>query len=80
MAKYTNPEALRCGVGMMARGEVALIVADRGIAAGLIPPELLTPIVLLVICSSFATPAFLKLAYKYHRDDYEHTPVTGTAI
>jgi len=73
IAKYNNVEALRCGVGMMARGEVALIVADRGVAANLIPDEYLTPIVLLVIVSSFLTPAFLKLAYKKHKLDYEYT-------
>ena len=71
LGKYNNIEALRCGIGMMARGEVALIVADRGISAGLMPEAFLTPIVLLVIVSSFLTPAFLKLAYKHHRSDYE---------
>ncbi len=70
-AKYNNIEALRCGIGMMARGEVALIVASRGIAAGLIPGSFLTPIVLLVVVSSFLTPAFLKLAYKRNKLDYE---------
>jgi Kef-type K+ transport system membrane component KefB len=55
----------------MARGEVALIVASRGIAAGLIPDSFLTPVVLLVIVSSFLTPAFLKLAYKRNKLDYE---------
>ncbi len=71
IAKYNNVEALRCGVGMMARGEVALIVVARGAAAGLIPDEFITPIVLLVIVSSFVTPAFLKLAYRRHALDYE---------
>jgi Kef-type K+ transport system membrane component KefB len=71
LGKYNNIEAVRCGIGMMARGEVALIVADRGISAGLIPETFLTPIVLLVIVSSFLTPAFLKMAYKKHPTDYE---------
>jgi len=71
LGKYNNIEAVRCGIGMMARGEVALIVANRGIAAGLIPEAFLTPIVLLVIVSSLLTPAFLKLAYKKHEMDYE---------
>ena len=70
-ARYNNIEALRCGIGMMARGEVALIVASRGIAAGLIPDSFLTPVVLLVIVSSFLTPAFLKLAYRRNKLDYE---------
>ncbi len=72
MAKYNRVEALRCGVGMMARGEVALIVASRGVAADLIPDTYITPIVLLVIVSSLLTPAFLKLAYKQHALDYEY--------
>ena len=70
-ARYNNIEALRCGIGMMARGEVALIVASRGIAAGIIPESFLTPVVLLVIVSSFLTPAFLKLAYRRNKLDYE---------
>ena len=72
MAHYNKVEALRCGVGMMARGEVALIVVARGVAADLIPDTYITPIVLLVIVSSLLTPAFLKLAYKQHSLDYEY--------
>ncbi len=77
MSKYTRSEALRCGVGMMARGEVALIVTDRGITAGILPAEFLTPIILLVIVGSFLTPAFLKVIYKRHKDDYEVLPECG---
>ncbi|MBN2878259.1 MAG: cation:proton antiporter [Clostridia bacterium] len=72
MAGYNKVEALRCGVGMMARGEVALIVVDRGVSAGLVPDSYLTPIVLLVIASSLLTPALLKWTYKKHALDYEY--------
>jgi len=72
MAGYNKVEALRCGVGMMARGEVALIVVDRGVSAGLVPDSYLTPIVLLVIASSLLTPALLKWAYRKHVLDYEY--------
>ena len=54
--------SLVVGVGMAARSEVALMVAQRGIGAGMIPPEVLPPIVLCVIVSALATPILLKIA------------------
>ncbi|MEG0086267.1 MAG: cation:proton antiporter, partial [Niameybacter sp.] len=39
---FSSHEALRVGVGMMARGEVALIVAQKGLSAGLMDPSLFT--------------------------------------
>lgn len=42
---YTGRESLRIGNGMVTRGEVALIVANRGIASGMMNPIFLTPIV-----------------------------------
>ena len=57
-------EAVQVGVGMIARGEVALIVANRGVALGIISDAVFTPIVLLIIATSMLTPVFLKLAYK----------------
>ncbi len=57
-------EAIQIGVGMIARGEVALIVANRGVSLGLISNAMFTPIVLLIIASSMLTPVFLKLAFK----------------
>lgn len=57
-------DCLKIGVGMMTRGEVALIVAQKGLAVGLLDAKYFTSVILLIICSSIATPIILKLLYK----------------
>ncbi|MEX1307739.1 MAG: cation:proton antiporter [Eubacteriales bacterium] len=71
LSGFSFPQSLRTGIGMMARGEVALIVADRGVSAGLIPHEHLTPIVILVIVSSILTPILLKASYNSRGSDIQ---------
>lgn len=61
---HTWKESLVIGIGMMTRGEVALIIAQKGIDAGIISAEEFTPVILLIIFSSVLTPIFLKLAFK----------------
>lgn len=61
MFKFTNHEALAVGVGMISRGEVALIVAQKGAAAGLINTNLFPAIVLVVVVTTLVTPILLKL-------------------
>ena len=62
--KFNTRDSLKVGVGMMTRGEVALIVAQKGLAVGMVNPEYFTSVILLIICSSVASPIFLKLMYK----------------
>lgn len=64
ICKYTNTQALKIGVGMAARGEVALVVASKGAAAGLMKEEWFTPIIIMVVCTAILTPILLKLVYK----------------
>lgn len=61
--RMSNRDALRCGVGMMTRGEVALIVATKGLNAGLLDSVYFTAVILLIIVSSIATPILLKLLF-----------------
>lgn len=56
-------DSLKVGVGMMTRGEVALIVAQKGLAVGLIQPVYFTAVILLIIVSSVATPLILKTLF-----------------
>ncbi len=56
-------DVLKVGVGMMTRGEVALIVMQKGIDVGMIDPNYSTPVILLIITSSIVTPIILKLLY-----------------
>lgn len=57
---YKNREAIQIGVGMMTRGEVALIVAQKGLAVGMIESQYFTPVILLIIISSMLVPILLK--------------------
>ena len=56
-------DSLKIGCGMMTRGEVALIVAQRGLAAGLLEHSFFTAVILLIIVSSVMTPVILKAVY-----------------
>ncbi len=56
-------ESLKIGVGMMTRGEVALIVCSKGLQAGLMTEEYFAAVILLIIVSSIATPLLLKVLY-----------------
>ena len=55
---------------MACRGEVALIVANNGIAAGLMKEEFFGPVVLMVIATTILTPVLLKLVYRGKEHDY----------
>lgn len=57
---FTGRESLQVGVGMVSRGEVALIVAQKGYAIGLLNASLFPPIVLVVIATTIITPIILK--------------------
>ena len=65
---YRGKDALRIGVGMMTRGEVALIVAQRGLTEGMISSVYFTAVILLIIVSSVLTPIILKLLYRAPRE------------
>jgi len=57
---FTNSEALQVGVGMVSRGEVALIVAQKGFNVGLIDASMFPPIVVVVIATTIITPIILR--------------------
>ena len=61
---FDNKDSLKIGVGMIARGEVALIVMEKGIAGGLIGPDYRLIVVFLVLVASLSAPVLLKLLYK----------------
>ena len=61
---FDGKDSLRIGVGMMTRGEVALITAQKGLAVGLLTAEFFTPVILLILVSSVITPILLKKLYR----------------
>ena len=66
---YKMSDSLKVGVGMMTRGEVALIVAQKGLSVGLLDAKYFACVILLIIVSSVATPILLKVLYKNDAPD-----------
>ena len=60
---YNRKEAMQIGLGMMVRGEVALIVAQKGLAVGMVQAEYFAPVILLIIVSSMIVPVLLGKAF-----------------
>lgn len=68
LCRFNRLESLKIGCGMMTRGEVALIVAQRGLAAGLLEHTFFTAVILLIIISSITTPIILKALYSRDKE------------
>ena len=64
ICKYTSKESLQIGVGMISRGEVALIVANKGEAVGLMSDKFFAPVIIMVVFTTVVTPVLLKLVFK----------------
>ena len=63
ICRFNWADSLKIGVGMMTRGEVALIVAQKGLEAGVVDSVYFTAVILLIIVSSVATPLALKALF-----------------
>ena len=66
--QFTTRESIQVGVGMACRGEVALIVANRGLSMGVLSPAMMTPVVITVVCGTILTPILLKLSFRGHQE------------
>ncbi len=64
LCKFKWNDSLKIGIGMMTRGEVALITAQKGLAAGLISSDYFTSVILMILVSSILAPVLLKILYK----------------
>ncbi|WP_434310845.1 cation:proton antiporter [Hominifimenecus sp. rT4P-3] len=60
---YRTCTCVQIGVGMVSRGEVALIVASQGMRVGLIGANFLGPVVIVVIVTTIVTPILQKIVY-----------------
>ncbi|MCL2036247.1 MAG: cation:proton antiporter [Oscillospiraceae bacterium] len=63
LCKIPKRESFQIGVGMVSRGEVAIIVAAKGVAVGLMDSELFSSVILVVITTTLVTPILLKLVF-----------------
>ena len=76
--KYTSKESLQIGVGMISRGEVALIVANKGEAVGLMSDKFFAPVIIMVVFTTVVTPVLLKLVFKDKTSEPETKPEAQT--
>ncbi len=67
--KFNVTDSLKIGIGMMTRGEVALIISQRGIESGVLPKTMNIVIVPLIIIASLVTPIMLKVVYSKWPDN-----------
>ena len=74
--RLSNRDAMKVGVGMMTRGEVALIVSQKGLSVGMVSPEYFTSVILLILCSSITSPIIMKLLYRGEKKP-DHTHLSG---
>lgn len=76
VCRYGFKDSLKVGVGMMARAEVALVTAQKGVEFGIIDSSIMPFIVLLIIITSFVTPIVLQRLY---HSDPDFVPVKKAA-
>jgi Kef-type K+ transport system membrane component KefB len=74
---FNRREALAVGIGMIPRGEVGLITAGLGWAAGLISQTVYVQVVVLVLATTLITPGLLKIAFA---DTFRKESLTDMAV
>jgi len=65
---FSTRESIQVGAGMACRGEVALIVANRGLSMGVLSSAMMTPVIITVVCGTILTPILLKLSFRGHQE------------
>ena len=70
LCHYKNYQAIRIGVGMISRGEVALIVASKGESLGMMSTAVMGPVVIVVVITTIITPILLKIVFKKGPNNY----------
>lgn len=63
LCRFNWNDSLKIGIGMMTRGEVALITAQKGLSAGLITSDYFTAVILMILVSSITAPVLMKVLY-----------------
>lgn len=78
---FGNRSAFQIGVGMVSRGEVALVIAGAGLAAGLVDANLFSVLVVVTLATTLVTPPLLRLAFgKQAAADPTSEPVATLAV
>ena len=65
LLKMSRSESVQIGIGMISRGEVAIITANIGLQKGIITEEIFLPTLIVVILTTIITPVLLKLSFSH---------------
>ena len=60
---FTNRESIQIGTGMIARGEVTIIIAVKGLGEGFVDAQLFSSVITVILVTVILTPILLKFAY-----------------
>jgi Kef-type K+ transport system membrane component KefB len=63
LTRSSPREALQIGIGMLARGEVALVMVAAGRQAGLVDDMLFTATIVMTLLTTLVTPPLLRLVF-----------------
>ncbi len=64
LMRFNKKESLQIGLGMIPRGEVALIVTDIGLRLGVVPKGLFAAIIFMILATTMITPPLLKKSFE----------------
>lgn len=64
MCGFNFKDSYRIGLGMVVRGEVLLVCAEKGVVGGIVTPDIMPIILILIILTSLIPPVLLKLSYR----------------
>ena len=67
-ARLGPVRALQVGVGMIPRGEVGMVVAQIGLAMGVISDKVYGVVLVMVVATTLISPVFIKPAFKREQD------------
>lgn len=72
--------ASRIGLGMIPRGEVALIIAGIGLANGILDQKVFGVSIMMTLLTTLSAPPFLSSAFSIKRRGTRKKPVTGDTV
>ncbi|HNP71862.1 MAG TPA: cation:proton antiporter [Kouleothrix sp.] len=67
---FNNRSSLQIGIGMVSRGEVALVIAGAGLANGLLSASLFSVLVVVTLATTLVTPPLLRMAFQARQDPH----------
>lgn len=77
---FSNRESIQTGFGMACRGEVALIVANKGTDMGMMPDIFFGPVIIMVVCCAVFTPILLKAVFKPGKKEDAYAQLEASAL